>query len=155
PPTDTITHTGETRVIDGLHYEFLYAPGTEAPAEMLFFIKEKKAINAAEDAVHTLHNTYTLRGAKIRNPLAWSKFLNQALVMWGDQAVVLFGMHHWPVWEHDAVVKHLELQRDMYRYINDETLRLANEGYTMDEIAERIHMPKAVATDFSERGYYG
>ena len=113
---------------------------------MLFLIKEKKALNAAEDATHTLHNTYTLRGAKIRNPLAWSKFLNQALDMWGDKAEVLFGMHHWPVWGHDAIVEHLELQRDTYRYINDETLRLANEGYTMTEIAEQIELPNAIAT---------
>jgi alkyl sulfatase BDS1-like metallo-beta-lactamase superfamily hydrolase len=155
PPTDIISKTGETRVIDGLTYEFLYAPGTEAPTEMLFLIKEKKALNAAEDATHTLHNTYTLRGAKIRNPLAWSKFLNQALDMWGDKAEVLFGMHHWPVWGKAAIREHLELQRDMYRYINDETLRLANEGYTMTEIAEQIELPKPIASHFSNRGYYG
>jgi alkyl sulfatase BDS1-like metallo-beta-lactamase superfamily hydrolase len=154
-PTDIINRTGETRVIDGLTYEFLYAPGTEAPTEMLFLIKEKKALNAAEDATHTLHNTYTLRGAKIRNPLAWSKFLNQALDMWGDQAEVLFGMHHWPVWGKPAIREHLELQRDMYRYINDETLRLANQGYTMTEIAEQIELPEAIAKHFSNRGYYG
>ncbi|HSE87291.1 MAG TPA: alkyl sulfatase dimerization domain-containing protein [Candidatus Binatia bacterium] len=155
PPTNIISKTGETRVIDGLTYEFLYAPGTEAPTEMLFLIKEKKALNAAEDATHTLHNTYTLRGAKIRNPLAWSKFLNQALDMWGDKAEVLFGMHHWPVWEKPAIRQHLELQRDMYRYINDETLRLANQGYTMTEIAEQIKLPDAIAKHFSNRGYYG
>lgn len=154
-PTDIIRKTGETRVIDGLTYEFLYAPGTEAPTEMLFLIKEKKALNAAEDATHTLHNTYTLRGAKIRNPLAWSKFLNQALDMWGDKAEVLFGMHQWPVWGKPAIREHLELQRDMYRYINDETLRLANQGYTMTEIAEQIALPKAISSHFSNRGYYG
>ncbi|HEY8515828.1 MAG TPA: alkyl sulfatase dimerization domain-containing protein [Candidatus Binatia bacterium] len=154
-PTDTIAKTGETRVIDGLTYEFLYAPGTEAPAEMLFFIKEKQAINAAEDSTHTLHNTYSLRGAKIRDPLAWSKFLNQALSMWGDQAEVMFAMHHWPVWGSDAIKQHLGLQRDMYRYINDETLRLANQGYTMVEIAEQIELPEAIARHFSNRGYYG
>jgi alkyl sulfatase BDS1-like metallo-beta-lactamase superfamily hydrolase len=122
---------------------------------MLYLIKEKKALNAAEDATHTLHNTYTLRGAKIRNPLAWSKFLNEALVMWGDQAEVLFGMHHWPVWGKAAIQEHLSLQRDMYRYINDQTLRLANQGETMVEIAEQIELPEAVASRFSNRGYYG
>ncbi len=155
PPTDIITKTGETRVIDGLTYEFLNAPGSEAPAEMLFYIREKKAINAAEDATHTLHNTYTLRGAKIRDPLVWSKYLNQALAMWGDQAEVQFGMHHWPIWGKAAISEHLGLQRDMYRYINDETLRLANQGYTMVEIAEQIELPDAIAKHFSNRGYYG
>lgn len=155
PPTDIIGKTGETRVIDGLTYEFLFAPGSEAPAEMLFFIKEKKAINAAEDSSHTLHNTYSLRGAKIRDPLAWSKYLNEALAMWSDKAEVMYGMHHWPVWGTAAITEHLGLQRDMYRYINDETLRLANEGYTMVEIAEMIELPPAIAKHFSNRGYYG
>jgi alkyl sulfatase BDS1-like metallo-beta-lactamase superfamily hydrolase len=155
PPTDIISKTGDTRVIDGLTYEFLYAPGSEAPTELLFYIKEKKALNGAEDATHTLHNTYSLRGAKIREPLPWSKFLNQALDMWGGNIDVLFNMHHWPVWGNETVVKHLKLQRDMYRYINDETLRLANHGYTMVEIAEMFEMPEAIATHFSNRGYYG
>lgn len=155
PPTDIINKTGETRVIDGLTYEFLLAPGTEAPSEMLFYIREKKAINAAEDATHTLHNTYSLRGAKIRDPLAWSKYLNETLAMWGDQAEVVYSMHHWPVWGQKAIVEHLGLQRDMYRYINDQTLRLTNHGETMVEIAEQVALPKAVATRFSNRGYYG
>lgn len=155
PPTDIIEKSGETRVIDGLTYEFLYAPGSEAPAEMLFYIKEKKALNAAEDSTHTLHNTYSLRGAKIRDPLAWSKYLNEALKLWGDKTDVMFAMHHWPVWGGDAVREQLSLQRDMYRYINDETLRLANKGLTMTEIAEEIKLPKAIASRFSNRGYYG
>jgi len=155
PPTDIIDHTGQKAVIDGLTYEFLYAPGTEAPTEMLIFIPEKGALNGAEDATHTLHNTYSLRGAKIREPLPWSKFLNQALALWGDEVKVLYNMHHWPVWGQDKIVDHLKLQRDMYRYINDETLRLANHGYTMVEIAEMFKMPEAIATNFSNRGYYG
>lgn len=155
PPTDIISKTGEIRVIDGLHYQFLLAPNTEAPSEMLFYIREKKALNAAEDATHTLHNTYSLRGAKIRDPLAWSKYLNDAISMWGDKTDVVFSMHHWPVWGQKDLVEHLGLQRDMYRYINDETLRLANHGYTMTEIAEQIQLPKAIASRFSNRGYYG
>jgi len=155
PPTDIITKTGETRVIDGLTYEFLNAPGSEAPAEMLCFIREKKAINAAEDSTHTPHNTYSLRGAKIRDPLSWSKYLNEALAMWGGQAEVMFAMHHWPIWGNAAITEHVGLQRDMYRYINDETLRLANQGYTMTEIAEQIRLPQAIASRFSNRGYYG
>ncbi len=155
PPTHIISKTGEEHVVDGLTYQFLWAPGTEAPTEMLYYIKEKKALNAAEDATYTLHNTYSLRGAKIREPLPWSKFLNQALDMWGDEVEVLYAMHHWPTWGNEAIVDHIELQRDMYRYINDETLRLANHGYTMIEIAEMFQMPKAVSTRFANRGYYG
>lgn len=155
PPTDIISKTGEKRVIDGLTYEFLYAPGSEAPAEMMYYIKEKKALNTAEDSTHTLHNTYSLRGAKIREPLPWSKYLNEALKMWGDDVKVMYAMHHWPVWGNKEVREQLSSQRDMYRYINDETLRLANKGYTMTEIAEQVKLPASIASHFSNRGYYG
>jgi alkyl sulfatase BDS1-like metallo-beta-lactamase superfamily hydrolase len=155
PPTDIISETGQKETIDGLTYEFLMAPGSEAPAEMLWFIEEKNAIQAAEDATHTLHNTYSLRGAKIREPLPWSKYLNQALAMWGDRAEVLFAQHHWPTWGNENVVELLQKQRDLYRFINDETLRLANQGYKMREIAEQIELPESLATFWANRGYYG
>jgi alkyl sulfatase BDS1-like metallo-beta-lactamase superfamily hydrolase len=122
---------------------------------MLWFIEEKKAISAAEDATHTLHNTYSLRGAKIREPLPWSKYLNQALAMWGDRAEVIFAQHHWPTWGNDAVVDLLKKQRDLYRYINDETLRLANQGFTEVEIAEQFKLPDGLAHVWANRGYYG
>jgi len=155
PPTDIIKTTGETHIIDGLTYQFLYAPGSEAPAEMLYYIKEKKALNTAEDSTHTLHNTYSLRGAKIREPLPWSKYLNEALKLWGDDVQVMYAMHHWPVWGNKEVREQLSSQRDMYRYINDETLRMINKGYTMVEIAEQFKLPKEIANKFSNRGYYG
>lgn len=155
PPTDIISETGHRETIDGLTYEFLMAPGSEAPAEMLWYIEGKKAISAAEDATHTLHNTYSLRGAKIREPLPWSKYLNQALVMWGDEAEVIFAQHHWPTWGNENVVELLEMQRDLYRYINDETLRMVNEGMTMREIAEEFALPDELANFWANRGYYG
>ena len=155
PPTDIISKTGHKEMIDGLTYEFLMAPGSEAQAEMLWYVEEKKAIAAAEDATHNLHNTYSLRGAKIRDPLAWSKYLNQALAMWGDEAEVLFAQHHWPTWGNDNVVELLTKQRDLYRFINDETLRLANQGFTMREIADQIELPQSLATFWANRGYYG
>jgi alkyl sulfatase BDS1-like metallo-beta-lactamase superfamily hydrolase len=155
PPTDIIKETGQKATIDGLTYEFLMAPGSEAPSEMMWFIEEKKAMEAAEDATHTLHNTYSLRGAKIREPLPWSKYLNQALVMWGDKVEVLFAQHHWPTWGNDKVVQLLRSQRDLYRFINDETLRMANQGMTMREIAESIKVPDSLANVWANRGYYG
>jgi alkyl sulfatase BDS1-like metallo-beta-lactamase superfamily hydrolase len=155
PPTNIISETGHNETIDGLTYEFLMAPGSEAPAEMLWYIEEKKAISAAEDATHTLHNTYSLRGAKIREPLPWSKYLNQALVMWGDKAEVIFAQHHWPTWDNEKVVELLEKQRDLYRYINDETLRMVNQGKTMREIAEDFKLPDSLDKYWANRGYYG
>jgi alkyl sulfatase BDS1-like metallo-beta-lactamase superfamily hydrolase len=155
PPTNIISKTGHKETIDGLTYEFLMAPGSEAPAEMLWFIEEKKAIAAAEDATHTLHNTYSLRGAKIREPLPWSKYLNQALTMWGSKAEVIFAQHHWPTWGNKNVVEFLGKQRDLYRYINDETLHGINRGMTMREIAESFKLPDSLGHYWASRGYYG
>lgn len=155
PPTDTITETGQTETIDGLDYQFLMAPGSEAPAEMLWYIDRYKAIQAAEDATHTLHNTYSLRGARIREPLKWSKYLNTALDMWGGEAEVLFAQHHWPTWGNDEVVALLSSQRDLYRYINDTTLHMLNKGMTMREIADAFRLPDGLANVWANRGYYG
>lgn len=104
-PTDYITKTGEKRTIDGLTYDFMMAPGSEAPAEMLWYIEEKKLIETAEDVTHTLHNTYSLRGAKIRQPLPWSKYINEALTLWGDKAEIILAQHHWPTWGNENVQK--------------------------------------------------
>ncbi|MFC2074752.1 alkyl/aryl-sulfatase [Bdellovibrionota bacterium] len=155
PPTNIITKDGQTEKIDGLTFEFILAPGSEAPTEMHWFIRELKALTVAENACHTLHNTYSLRGTKVRNPLDWSKYLNESIRLWGDKAVVLYGMHHWPIWEEKNITEHLKKQRDLYRYINDQTLRLANHGYTMLEIAEMIKLPKSLDLVWSNRGYYG
>ncbi|HZE21688.1 MAG TPA: alkyl sulfatase dimerization domain-containing protein, partial [Desulfobaccales bacterium] len=155
PPTSIITKTGQREKIAGLDFEFLLAPDTEAPSEMHWYVEQLKALTAAENCCHTLHNTYSLRGAKIRDPLAWSKYLDQTMAMWGDKAEVMYGMHHWPVWGNDRVLDMLSKARDCYRYINDQTLRLANQGYTEVEIAEMIELPKELAQHWALRGYYG
>jgi alkyl sulfatase BDS1-like metallo-beta-lactamase superfamily hydrolase len=154
-PTDEITETIQTVTIDGLDYEFLLAPETEAPAEMVFYLKDRKLLDAAEIATHSLHNTYSPRGARTRDPLRWSKSLNQIIQLWGDEAEAMVVEHMWPLWGNAAINEHLGAQRDMYRYINDETLRLANHGYKPRAIAELIELPEALATKFSNRGYYG
>jgi alkyl sulfatase BDS1-like metallo-beta-lactamase superfamily hydrolase len=155
PPTELITETGQKLQIDGLTFEFLLAPDTEAPAEMHWYVEELAALTAAENCCHTLHNTYTLRGAPTRDPQAWSQYLNDTIDRWGDRVEVLYGMHHWPVWGNDNVLQMLRNGRDAYRYINDQTLRLANHGYTPVEIAEMIEFPPELAHDWNLRGYYG
>jgi alkyl sulfatase BDS1-like metallo-beta-lactamase superfamily hydrolase len=155
PPTDHVEATGQRMTIGGLDFEFMLAPDTEAPAEMHWFIDQFKAVTAAENCCHTLHNTYSIRGTKIRDPLAWSKYLEQTIELWGDRVEVMYGMHHWPVWGKDRVLEMLELGRDGYRYINDETLRLANHGFTPSEIAEQIEFPDRLGRHWAMRGYYG
>lgn len=154
-PTNYITHTGQKEVIDGLTYDFMMAPGSEAPSEMLWYVEEKGMIEAAEDVTHTLHNTYSLRGAKIRDPLAWSKYINDVIGRWGGKANIIIAQHHWPTWGNENVVKLMKSQRDMYRYINDQTLRMANQGLTRDEIAANFKLPSGLEKSWASRGYYG
>lgn len=154
-PTDIISKTGQKMTVDGIEMEFLFAPDSEAPAEMLFYFPQFKAIMAAEDATHALHNLYTLRGAKVRNGLLWSKYLNESIDLWGGDADIIFASHHWPTWGNKEIVDYLKKQRDLYRYIHDQTLRLANEGYTPIEIAEIVKLPDSLDTEFYNRGYYG
>lgn len=154
-PTDLIEKNQQHLNLAGLDFIFHMAPDSEAPSEMFFYIPEYHALCTAEDATHTLHNTYSLRGAKIRDPLAWSKYLNETIYLWGNDVQVLYAPHHWPVWDKENIVKHLKLQRDMYRFINDQTLHYANQGFTMDEIAEKVQLPESLNHYWSNRGYYG
>lgn len=154
-PTHIIKNTGEKLKIDGLEFEFLMAPGSEAPAEFHFFIPEYKALCTAENACHTLHNFYTLRGAKTRDSKKWVKYLNETLTMWGDDAEVLFAPHHWSITGNQRIVEHIKKYRDAFKYIHDQSLRMANQGYTMIEIGERIQLPPTLDRNWATRGYYG
>lgn len=154
-PTDLIKKTGEKRVIDGIEVEFQMAPGTEAPAEMLFYFPQFKAICAAEDATHTLHNLYTLRGAQVRDANKWWKALNETIAMWGGKTEVVFASHHWPTWGQENAVKFMGKQRDAYKYLHDQSLRLINMGYTMTEVGELIKLPPELGNEWYNRGYYG
>lgn len=154
-PTVDITTTGETHTIDGVEIEFQMAPGTEAPAEMHFYFPRFRALCMAENATHNLHNLLTLRGALVRDPHAWSGYLTEAIDAFADRADVVFASHHWPTWGHDQIVEFLSLQRDLYAYLHDQTLRQLNQGYTGIEIAETFEMPPALAKAWHTHGYYG
>jgi len=154
PPTEEVTSDGPIEV-DGVIFDFMLTPDTEAPAEMHWYMPQMKALTAAENCLHTLHNTYPIRGAQVRDPLAWSRYLNETIDRWGAEAEVMYGMHHWPVWGSDRILETLRAGRDAYRYINDETLRLANQGLTAIEIAEEVRFPPELARHWSVREYYG
>jgi len=141
-------------MLDGVRFVFQYAPHSEAPAELTFYLPEQKAFCGAEIVSHNLHNLYTLRGAQVRDALLWSGYIDEALERFGD-AEVVFGSHHWPVWGNARVRDYLAKQRDVYKYLHDQTLRLANAGATPREIAEQLALPKSLATVFADRGYYG
>jgi alkyl sulfatase BDS1-like metallo-beta-lactamase superfamily hydrolase len=137
-PTVEITKTGQEEVIDGVRMVFQMAPGTEAPSEMHFYFPERKALCLAENATH---NLLTLRGAVVRDPHVWSQYLTEAIDLFGGQAEVAFASHHWPTWGAERIVQFLSLQRDLYAYLHDQTLRMLNKGLVGAEIAEQIQLP--------------
>ena len=156
-PTDSITHTGQTMVIDGLEIEFQLTPGTEAPAEMNFLLRQRRALCMAENVSHNMHNLYTLRGAQVRNPKVWAYYIDAAIDLFDGRYDVVFSSHHWPTWGAEAGVEYLKKQRDMYKYLHDETMRLANHGYTLLEIPEIVEsqLPADLFHVWYNRGYYG
>ena len=154
-PTVDIATTGETHTIDGIEIEFQMAPGTEAPAEMHFYFPRYRALCMAENATHNLHNLLTLRGALVRDPHGWSGYLTEAIDKFADRTDVVFASHHWPTWGEERIVEFLSLQRDLYAYLHDQTLRLINQGHTGIEIAETFEMPPALHAAWHTHGYYG
>jgi alkyl sulfatase BDS1-like metallo-beta-lactamase superfamily hydrolase len=154
-PTDLINHDLETRVVDGVEIVFLMAPDSEAPAEMHMFYPAFNCLNMAENSVHNFHNLLPFRGAEVRDSRAWSRYIDVALANFGDKADVLIGQHHWPVWGNAAIKSYLGKQRDLYKYVHDQTLRLINHGHTPNEIAELLVLPDSLAHEWYARGYYG
>lgn len=154
-PTIDITTTGQELTVDGVRIVFQMAPGTEAPSEMHFYFPDFKALCMAENATHTLHNILTLRGAVVRDAHAWSSYLTEAIDMFGDKTDVAFASHHWPTWGQEEVIDYLEIQRDLYSYLHDQTLRMLNKGMTGAEIAEDFQMPPALEAAWHTHGYYG
>jgi alkyl sulfatase BDS1-like metallo-beta-lactamase superfamily hydrolase len=154
-PTHEITATGEELTVDGVRLVFQITPGTEAPAEMNIFVPDERALCMAENCTANQHNVYTLRGAQVRDALMWSKYIDQSLELYASESDVLFASHHWPRWGQDDLSAYLASQRDAYRYVHDQTLRLANHGLTMNEIAEELVLPAGLGDEFFNRGYYG
>jgi alkyl sulfatase BDS1-like metallo-beta-lactamase superfamily hydrolase len=154
PPTVIVKQTGEEMTIDGVRIQFQMAQDTEAPSEMMMYLPEKKALCLSEVAVKLMHNVYTIRGAKVRDALVWSKYINETLDLFPD-AEVAFASHHWPTWGNANVRQFVANQRDTYRFLHDRALNLANQGQTMPELANASFFPKGLAADASSHGYYG
>jgi alkyl sulfatase BDS1-like metallo-beta-lactamase superfamily hydrolase len=154
-PTRDVTDAYETVVVDGTTIEFQLTPGTEAPAEMNMYFPQYRALCLAENCTANFHNLYTLRGAQVRDGLAWSKYTHEAMLRYQERADVTFASHHWPRWGREAITEFLEDQRDLYRYVHDQTMRLANLGYTSKEISEQVALPDGLAQRFYLRDYYG
>ncbi|HCR1077039.1 alkyl sulfatase [Enterobacter cloacae subsp. cloacae] len=154
-PTNIISQPEQRVKIDGVEVNFILAPGTEAPSEMMMWFPQFKVFDGSELFNATMHNLYTLRGAKARSAVNWWKALDKALVKYGDQVEIALSQHLWPVWDNARVKDYIASQRDMYKYINDQSLNLINKGYSMDEVAETLTLPDSIGKRWFNRGYYG
>ena len=154
-PTDIVTATGQKMTIDGVDMEFQFTPGTEAPTEMNTFFPQFKAMWMAENTTNTMHNLLTLRGAQVRDARIWAQFLNDTINTYGPNTEVKFQSHHWPMWGHDKIIDYWKRQRDMYKYMHDQSVRMMNNGMIGSEIAEEIQMPPELNNFWPDRGYYG
>jgi alkyl sulfatase BDS1-like metallo-beta-lactamase superfamily hydrolase len=155
PPTQLIRNDYETHTIDGVEIEFHLTPGTEAPAEMILYFPQFRVLDMAELTNKTMHNLYTIRGAEIRDARAWSRFIAEALERYGRRTDVVIAQHNWPTFGAERIAAYLKAHRDVYKFIHDQTLRLANHGHAPAEIAERLRLPASLAAEWSVRGYYG
>ena len=154
-PTEEISLTGTELDIDGVKVIFQNTPGTEAPAEMNFLFPDHGALCIAENCTHTLHNALPFRGAQVRDTLVWSKYIQEALDIFGDRMDLVFSTHNWPRFGKEDARHYLELQRDLYRWVHDQTLRRMNHGETQREISEDLVLPDCFACHGHTRGYYG
>ncbi|MDM4765050.1 alkyl sulfatase dimerization domain-containing protein [Pelomonas sp. SE-A7] len=155
PPTRLIEKPSETHSIDGFDIVFELTPGSEAPSEMIMYYPQERVLNMTEVGTQNFHNLLPMRGALVRDPLSWSKYLGGALDRFGARSDTLIAQHHWPVWGGERVQGFLSNQRDAYKYVHDQTLRLMNHGYVGAEIADMIELPASLNLDWSVHSFYG
>ncbi len=154
-PNVLIVQQQERHVIDGVEVVFQLTPGTEAPAEMNLYFPGLRTLNLAENACHSMHNLCPLRGAKTRDSLAWARYLDESLDSFVPHVDCVLAQHHWPVWGSERVTAFVAGQRDLYRYLHDQTLRLMSHGLTPSEIGEQLMLPNELSRQWFARGYYG
>ncbi len=155
PPTRVIEDPIEILTVDGVTMEFQLTPNTEAPSEMNTWFPEFKAFWAAENITGTIHNIYTLRGTPVRDALAWSKYINRALYLYGQDAEVMFASHSWPRWGNERVQEVMRAQRDAYAHLNNGVLHLANQGVTISQMHNEYEVPQSLQQQWAARSYHG
>ena len=153
-PNDN-NHPYVEKVIDGVKIQFQLTPGTEAPSEMNLYFPVEKSLCIAENCTATLHNLYSLRGAQVRDPIAWASYLQQAIDLFGNHLTSVFGVHNWPRFGRKNCIDYMEKQRDVYQYINDQTLRLINQGYTLEEVGRMVKLPSSLSSEWYNSSFYG
>ena len=154
-PNLSITQTGQEVTIGDVRMVFQLTPGTEAPAEMNFYLPQFRAVFMAENANLTMHNLLPARGALVRDAKAWADYLTESIRLFGDKSDVMFAAHGIPRFGMAEIGRFLTSHRDAYKFLHDQTVRLMNGGLTSAEIAEVLKLPDVLAKQWFNRGYYG
>jgi alkyl sulfatase BDS1-like metallo-beta-lactamase superfamily hydrolase len=154
-PNVTITEHIQEMTVDGVKMIFQDTPDTEAPCEINTYFPDLKAFWAAENITATIHNIYTLRGAMVRDALNWSKNINEALYLFGQDAEVMFASHSWPRWGNERIQEVMKDQRDTYAHLNNGVLHLVNQGVTINEIHNEYEVPQSLQNSWAVRSYHG
>jgi len=99
-PTVEIDPREKEITIDGLTFLAINMPGAEAPAEIVLYVPKYRSLNTAELTYDGMHNIYTFRGAKVRDSLAWTKYLTELKLRFVDSGLVdnIHAAHSAPVW---------------------------------------------------------
>jgi alkyl sulfatase BDS1-like metallo-beta-lactamase superfamily hydrolase len=155
PPTNLIEEPVERHLIDGVEIVFELTPDAEAPAELIMYYPDFRVLNMTEITTQNFHNLLPMRGALVRDSLAWSKYIGGALHRYGASSEVLIAQHNWPVWSGERVRGFLRKQRDAYKFVHDQTVRLMNYGYVGAEIAEMLKLPQSLNQEWSAHSFYG
>jgi alkyl sulfatase BDS1-like metallo-beta-lactamase superfamily hydrolase len=91
----------------------------------------------------------------VRDPLRWSKYINEALYRFADEAEVMIASHHWPRWGKQRIKDVLRGQRDIYANMNNQVLHFANQGVTINQIHKVYEVPPGLQQMWYARGYHG
>jgi alkyl sulfatase BDS1-like metallo-beta-lactamase superfamily hydrolase len=154
-PNHFITEQFEELTLDGVQMVFHNTPDTEAPVEMNTWFPQFKALWMAENVTGTIHNIYTVRGARVRDAHNWAKQINLALYKFGGEAEVMFAAHSWPRWGNARIREVMRTQRDAYANLNNQTLHYANQGVTINEIHNVYEVPQSLQQQWAARSYHG
>ncbi|HSW14350.1 MAG TPA: alkyl sulfatase dimerization domain-containing protein [Solimonas sp.] len=137
--------------VAGIDMELVHAPG-ETTDQIFVWLSAQRVLLPGDNLYKTFPNLYTIRGTTYRDPRLWADSLDKMRAL---KPAVLVPSHTRPLVGEQLIGEVLTTYRDGIRYVNDQTLRLTNLGYTPDEIAPRIKLPPHLASSPFLQEFYG
>lgn len=149
----------ETLEIDGVKVDFILSPNTETRAHMCTYFQQYNVLFLGDNAMGTLHNTYTMRGARVRDANFWGELFYRLYVTYGDEVEAVFQGHGVPHIKQpdrpDNLKRFLLDHAAAYKYPSDQALLMANEGYNLTQIGRRLEIPDEIKRTWYIRPHYG